>query len=56
MSYQIDTLRKVLTAARPTMTGEQQDADALLAVLTPPMEEPADFPARHPKTTDPQGD
>ena len=41
MSYQIDTLRKVLTAARPDMTGDQRDAaDALLAALTPPMEEP----------------
>ena len=37
----LDALRDALTAARPAMTGEQQDAaDALLAALTPPMEEP----------------
>lgn len=35
------TLRDALTAARPALTGEQQDAaDALLEALTPPMEEP----------------
>jgi len=37
----LDALRDALTTARPVMTGEQQDAaDALLAVLAPPMEEP----------------
>ena len=37
-----DALRAALTAARPAMTGEQQDAaDALLEALTPPMEVPA---------------
>ena len=41
MTDPLDALRAALTAARPAMTGEQQDAaDALLAALTPPMEEP----------------
>lgn len=35
------TLRDALTAARPALTGEQQDAaDALLVALTPRMDEP----------------
>ena len=34
-------LRAALTAARPTLTGEQQDAaDALLVAITPRMDEP----------------
>lgn len=36
MTDHLDTLRDALTAARPALTGEQQDAaDALLAALTP---------------------
>ena len=41
MTDHLDALRDALTAARPVLFGEAMDAaDALLAALAPPMEEP----------------